>query len=68
MAGRLPLVVPWSRAQQALGLEWQLVRMKRLEGPRRALVPLLERRELLELMPWVTLLESARTCPVRLIS
>jgi hypothetical protein len=68
-AGRLPLVVPWLAAQQALGLTGPLlVRLMRLEEPRRALVPLLvRRRELLESLPWVLLLETAaRILPVRL--
>jgi hypothetical protein len=60
---------------QALGLAGRVVRVKRQEEPRRALVPalvpalvlLVRRRELLGSLPWVVLLQkTARTCPVRL--
>ena len=70
--GRLLWVVPLATAQQALERR-AVVRVMRQEGPRRALVPALvlreRRRELLELLPWVVLLQkTARTCPVRLIT
>ena len=55
LAGRLPLVVPLATAQQALGLAGRVVRVKRQEGPRRALVPALvlteRRRELRACLP-----------------
>jgi len=78
-AGRWAL--PWSSAgrlrrvpllvSQALVLAGRVVRVKRQEEPRRALVPalvlLVRRRELLGSLPWVVLLQkTARTCPVRL--
>ena len=70
-AGRLPLVsvlLAQQSAQQALWVTGPLLRLVRLEEPRRALAPLLvRRRELLESLPWVLLLESAaRILPVRL--
>ena len=70
--GRLLWVVPLATAQQALERRELAVRVMRQEEPRRALVPALvllreRRRELLESLPWVVLLQiTARTCPVRL--
>jgi hypothetical protein len=72
--GRLLWVVPLATAQQALERREFAVQVKRQEWPRRAWVPALvllweRRRELLESLPWVVLLQiTARTCPVRLIT